>query len=68
MLSPRDRSESESVVLLHGMGRSWLSMAVLGLRFRRVGHEVHLFGYRPLDTSLDDIPRTLLRYLTRIRS
>ena len=29
----------EAVVLLHGMGRSWISMALLGLRFKRAGYE-----------------------------
>ena len=50
---------SEAVVLLHGMGRSWLSMALLGHRLTRDGYEVHLFGYSPRAASLDDLTRRL---------
>lgn len=49
----------EAVVLLHGMGRSWLSMALLGHRLARDGYEVHLFGYSPRAASLDDLTRRL---------
>jgi hypothetical protein len=51
----------EAVVLLHGMGRSWLSMALLGHRLARDGYEVHLFGYSPRAASLDDLTHRLQR-------
>ena len=49
----------EAVVLLHGMGRSWISMALLGLRLRRSGYETHLFGYSPRRESLDELSQRL---------
>ena len=52
---------NEAVVLLHGMGRSWMSMSVLGLRFRREGYEVHLFGYSPRKSTLDELTSNLRR-------
>src|SRR3954469_6129068 len=33
------------VILIHGMGRTALSMLRLGRAIRRAGHPVHLFGY-----------------------
>ena len=49
----------EAVVLLHGMGRSWISMALLAVRLRRSGYETHLFGYSPRRESLDELSRRL---------
>jgi len=53
----------ESVVLLHGMGRSWISMALLGHRLKRRGYETHLFGYHPRRPTLDELSRALRRYV-----
>lgn len=55
----------EAVVLLHGMGRSWLSMAFLGYRLKRRGYEVHLFGYSPRRRTLDDISRSLRQFVSK---
>lgn len=55
------RADVEAVVLLHGMGRSWLSMALLGHRLSRDGYEVHLFGYSSRQASLDELTRALKR-------
>lgn len=48
-----------AVVLLHGMGRTWVSMAPLGLRLKRAGYETHLFGYHPRKETLDDVTARL---------
>jgi hypothetical protein len=53
----------EAVVLLHGMGRSWISMALLGHRLRRRGYETHLFGYRPRRPTLDELSRALRSFV-----
>jgi len=53
----------EAVVLLHGMGRSWMSMALLGLRLKRADYEVHLFGYTPRRASLDELTDRLLEVI-----
>lgn len=59
----------EAVVLLHGMGRTWISMALLGHRLGRRGYETHLFGYRPRRPSLDDLARSLRSYVEeRVRA
>ena len=57
MTSPPGREQG--VILLHGMGRTWMSMAVLGLRLRRAGYEVHWFGYSPRKSTLDELTRRL---------
>lgn len=49
----------EAVVLLHGMGRSWMSLALLSLRLRRSGYETHLFSYSPRRESLDELTQRL---------
>lgn len=41
------------------MGRSWLSMALLGHRLARSGYEVHLFGYSSRAEPLDELSRRL---------
>jgi hypothetical protein len=49
----------EAVVLLHGMGRSWISMTLLGHRLKRRGYQTHLFGYHPRRPTLDELSRAL---------
>jgi triacylglycerol lipase len=56
-------SAREAVVLLHGMGRSWVSMALLGHRLSRHGYEVHLFGYSPRRPTLDQLSLELQRFI-----
>ena len=46
------------------MGRSWLSMALLGLRLRGLGYEIHLFGYSPRRASLDTLTDCLRKVVT----
>lgn len=49
----------QAVILLHGMGRTRMSMAVLGLRLRSAGYEVHRFGYSPRKSTLDELTAQL---------
>jgi len=44
----------ETVVLIHGMGRSWLSMLPLGRALRRDGYRVVLYGYPSTRYGLSD--------------
>jgi len=55
---------ARTVVLLHGMGRTWVSMAPLSLRLKRAGYETHLFGYHPRKESLDDVTARLRRVIS----
>jgi pimeloyl-ACP methyl ester carboxylesterase len=43
------------VFLLHGLGRTSASMAVLAHRLKKAGHRPTLFGYQVLLRTLDDI-------------
>lgn len=59
----------ETVVLLHGLGRSRLSLLWLQLRLRRVGYRTLNFGYSPVWTSLDGISQNLIHYVQeRVRT
>ena len=58
---PPRAPDGEAVVLLHGMGRSWMSMALLAVRLRSAGYETHLFGYNPRRESLQDLSQRLHR-------
>jgi len=52
-------------VLVHGMGRTPLSMALLALRLRRAGFDVALYGYSPTVERLDACLQRLARFLAR---
>jgi pimeloyl-ACP methyl ester carboxylesterase len=57
------------VVLIHGMGRTPLSMLRLRRRLRRAGHRAILFGYSPTFESLDGATARLVRLIgRRVRS
>ena len=45
------------IMLIHGMGRTTYSMALLGRRLRRRGHSIRYFGYSPLFKTFDGITR-----------
>ncbi len=47
------------------MGRSPLSMLLLGYRLRKSGRRVHLFGYLPAVQRLEEAPTRLLGLLER---
>jgi hypothetical protein len=48
------------LLLIHGMGRSPLSLALLGRRLARQGHSVHYFGYAAFLESFDQIVNRLV--------
>ncbi len=51
------------------MGRSWISMSLLGHRLKRRGYETHLFGYHPRRPTLDDLSIALRRFVSdRVRA
>ena len=56
-------SEEETVVLLHGMGRSRLSMMVLSHRFKGAGYQTANFPYNQAGPSLDQISGKLIEFI-----
>jgi len=55
--------EEETVVLLHGMGRSRLSMVVLSHRFRQSGYRTFKFPYSQVRPSLDELSEKLISFI-----
>lgn len=53
------------VVLIHGMGRTPLSMLRLRHRLRRAGHRAILFGYSPTFETLDGASARLVERIGR---
>lgn len=53
------------IVMLHGLGRSPLSMRPLGQRLRRQGHTVHYFGYYAFCQSFDLVRQRFIQMLRR---
>jgi len=53
------------LVLIHGMGRTPLSMLRLRRRLRRAGHNPLLFGYSPAFESLQGAATRLVRLIDR---
>ena len=51
------------VLLVHGLARSPLSLAILAERLRRAGHRPQFFGYLPLAESYAHVLRRLVRRL-----
>lgn len=49
------------VILVHGMGRTPVSMMGLRRRLARLGHTVHLFGYVPSIQTLEDVTARLAK-------
>ncbi len=43
------------LILIHGQGRTPLSMALLGWRLSRKGYDIHYFGYFPFMETFDEI-------------
>ncbi|MBI4577853.1 MAG: alpha/beta hydrolase [Planctomycetes bacterium] len=59
----------QTVVLVHGLGRSRASLLVLGLRFRREGYAVRYYPYTPATTSVEDAARGLREFVAaRVRT
>ncbi|HEY0020510.1 MAG TPA: alpha/beta fold hydrolase [Longimicrobium sp.] len=59
--APRAGDTRELVVLVHGMGRTPLSMGVLGRRLERDGYRVVRFGYRSTRGSVAELGAALGR-------
>jgi hypothetical protein len=53
------------MVLIHGMGRTPLSMMRLRRRLRRAGHHPVLFGYAPTFESLQGATARLVKLIER---
>ena len=53
------------LILVHGMGRSPLSMLLLRYRLRKLGHKVYLFGYLPTFELLEGATCRLLNLIER---
>jgi pimeloyl-ACP methyl ester carboxylesterase len=53
------------LLLIHGMGRTPLSLALLGRRLSRQGHSVRYFGYAAFQESFDQI---IERFIATIRA
>lgn len=56
------------VFLLHGMGRTPASLALLAWRLRAAGHHPHLFGYTVTLESLDAIRDRFTERVAKIRA
>ena len=54
---------TETVVLLHGMGRTRGSMAVLGWRLEQAGYQVYNFPYSQRDQTLDGLSESLKAFI-----
>lgn len=58
-----------NLILIHGMGRTPLSMLYLQHRLRNLGHTTHLFGYSPTLESLQTVTDRLVQLIqTKIGS
>lgn len=53
------------IFLIHGMGRSPLSMIFLQYRLAKLGHQPKLFGYSPTFESLDRVTDRLVDVIDR---
>jgi len=55
--------KDETVVLLHGQGRTRLSMVILSKRFRSAGYQTLNFPYNQPTDSLDEISGQLIEFI-----
>ncbi|MEM8640984.1 MAG: alpha/beta hydrolase [Cyanobacteria bacterium P01_G01_bin.54] len=53
-------------ILIHGMGRTPLSMLLLYYRLKRAGHCPHLFGYSPAIAALQQVSQRLIQTIESI--
>ena len=56
-------TEEETVVLLHGMGRTQASMLVMSKRFKDAGYQTLNFPYNQASRSLDEISGKLIEFI-----
>ncbi|MEM6453854.1 MAG: hypothetical protein AAF772_02045 [Acidobacteriota bacterium] len=54
------------IFLIHGMGRTPASMALMGRRLRQQGHETSRFGYLVTTTSLTEIRDRFVTHVRRV--
>jgi triacylglycerol lipase len=68
-LSESEKSENvamtkdETIILLHGQGRTRLSMVILSKRFRSTGYQTANFPYNQTSDSLDEISDQLIGFI-----
>ncbi len=55
--------EQETVVLLHGQGRTRASLLVLSRRFKAAGYQTANFPYNQVSRSLDEISGELIEFI-----
>jgi triacylglycerol lipase len=55
--------KDETIVLLHGQGRTRLSMVILSKRFRSAGYQTLNFPYNQTIDSLDEISGQLIEFI-----
>ena len=53
------------LILVHGMGRTPVSMLLLRYRLRKLGHKIYLFGYLPTFERLEGATCRLLNLIER---
>ncbi len=58
-------TEEETVILLHGMGRSRASMLVMSKRFKDAGYKTLNFPYNQVSRSLDEISGQLIEFIRK---
>ena len=70
-LSESEKSENVAmkkdgtIILLHGQGRTRLSMVILGKRFRSAGYQTLNFPYNQTTDSLDEISGQLIEFIRK---
>ncbi|HJO03858.1 MAG TPA: hypothetical protein QGG47_07780, partial [Acidobacteriota bacterium] len=57
--APTPPADAETVVLVHGLGRTPASMSVLSLRLRRAGFRVVNFGYSSTSAEVESLVDSL---------
>lgn len=62
---PQNEPITMDIVLIHGMGRTPLSMLLLSHRLSRVGHQPHLFAYSATLESLQHATDRLVNFIHR---
>ncbi len=57
--APAPSADAETVILVHGLGRTPASMSVLSVRLRTAGFRVVNFGYPSIATEIEDMVDSL---------
>ncbi len=61
--APEAKPEEETVVLLHGLGRTRASILVLQQRLKSAGYQTLNFPYGTINTSIDEMSEALHLYI-----